>query len=250
MRRILAAARHPIDDYLAALTRALPDVRVGNVLAIVAALAASWWIYVPIHELLHAAGCVLGGGEVQRLEIDPVYGAALLQRVFPFVAVGSEYAGQLTGFDTRGSDLTYLLTDFLPFTLTVLIGVPLLRAAASAGSSMRASIALGAAIPIAFAPFVSATGDYYEMGSILVSRAVAAFSAGFDLRRWRGDDLFKIGGELFSKGGGVGDALGLSASFLLGLMGAFATYAAGHVWAGFLRHRHREKARASSEHPC
>lgn len=239
MRRLLAAARLPIDDYLAALGRALPDMRAANVLAIVGALVATWWAYVPVHELLHAAGCVLGGGTVARLEIDAIYGAALLRRVFPFVAVGSAYAGQLTGFDTKGSDLTYLLTDFLPFVLTVLVGVPLLRLAASSASGMRASLALGAAVPIAFAPFVSLTGDYYEMGSIVVSRAVAMLDGGFDVRRWRSDDLFALGGKLFSDGGGGGmtDAIGLAAAFAVGFAGALATYAAGRWWAELVRGR-------------
>src|SRR5207344_3373896 len=102
--------------------------RVGRLAILIVAAALTWWIYVPIHELAHAFGCLAGGGAVTRLEIDPLYGAAWLQRVFPFVAVGSDYAGQLTGFDTRGNDLTYLLTDFLPFVGTIAVGVPLLHA--------------------------------------------------------------------------------------------------------------------------
>ena len=108
-----------------------------------------------------------------RLEIDPIYGAALLQRFFPFVSVGSAYAGQLTGFDTHGNDLTYLATDFCPFLLTVLVGVPLLRAAPSRRTPLRVALCLGVALPLAYAPFIAVTGDYYEMGSILVSRLVA-----------------------------------------------------------------------------
>ena len=37
-------------------------------------LAAGWWLYVPVHELLHALACLAAGGEVTRLEIDPLYG--------------------------------------------------------------------------------------------------------------------------------------------------------------------------------
>jgi hypothetical protein len=77
---------------------------------IASSLLLSWWVYVPIHELAHAWGCLLAGGEVTRLEIDWIYGASLLARVFPYVTVGSEYAGRLSGFDNRGSDLTYLVT--------------------------------------------------------------------------------------------------------------------------------------------
>jgi hypothetical protein len=194
---------------------------------------ASWWIYVPIHELLHVAGCLLGGGEVTRLEIDPIYGAALLQRVFPFVTVGSDYAGQLTGFDTHGSDLTYLLTDFLPFALTIWVGVPLLRRASRARPGWRAAAMTGAALPIAFAPFISLPGDYYEMGSIVISRLFsdAGWSVGAD--RWRGDDVFKQIDTLFSSGTPFGavDVIGVAASVCLAIVLAFATYAIGATWA-------------------
>src|SRR4029077_11054814 len=151
-------------------------------------LVVTWWLYVPLHELAHAWGCLLTGGRVTRLEIAEIYGAAWLARVFPYVTVGSEYAGRLSGFDTRGSDLVYLVTCALPFVLTVFVGVPLLRAAPEA-RGRRGAIMLGASIPIAFAPFASLPGDYYEMGSILVSRMVAALVPGFAVDRWRSDDL-------------------------------------------------------------
>ena len=235
MRSALKLLRLPVDDYLAALERALPRVASVPIAALLISIAVSWWVYVPIHELLHAAGCVLGGGEVTRLDIDAVYGAALLKRVFPFVSVGSDYAGQLTGFDTKGNDLTYLLTDFLPFVLTILAGVPLLRLASRMRSPLAAALALGASVPIAYAPFVSLTGDYYEMGSIVATRAVLLFSPAFDVRRWRSDDLVKLAGELFSGGGGgVADAAGLFAGFTLGAVAAFGTYAAGRRWAAMV----------------
>lgn len=227
----------PVRDYLAALTTCLRTVRLPSVLVIAVTAVACWWIYVPIHELLHAFGCWVTGGDVTRLEIDALYGAALLQRVFPFVAVGSAYAGQLTGFDTHGNDLTYLATDFVPFLLTVLIGVPLLHAAArDRHRPLRASIMLGAALPIAYAPFVSITGDYYEMGSIIVSRIVTLGDPSFPVARWRSDDLFKLVGELFPAGApaGVGDAAGVAAALLLGVALAFATYGLGALWARLL----------------
>lgn len=226
--------RLPIDDYLAALVVLLDRVTAGRAVAFGLAAVATWWIYVPVHELAHAAGCLLGGGTVQELEIDAIYGAAWLQRWFPFVTVGSEYAGRLSGFDTGGSDATYLLTDFLPFVLTILIGVPLLRASGHPWRHPLAqAIACGAALPLAFAPFISLIGDYYEMGSILVTRAVATAHPGFDVGRWRADDLPKLVGETFAAGahGTLGDALGIGAAFLLGCLLAWATYAAG-VGAG------------------
>jgi hypothetical protein len=225
--------RLPVDDYLAALRAALPRAGVVPVLAIVVAAAASWWIYVPIHELCHAFGCLWTGGEVTRLEIDPLYGAALLHTIFPFVSVGSDYAGQLTGFDTHGNDLTYLATDFSPFLLTVLVGVPLLRAARSQRTPLRSAIILGVALPIAFAPFTSVSGDYYEMGSILVSRAVALQSASVPLTRWRSDDVFKLAHQLFGAAGdgSCGDAAAMLAAFLVGIVLIFVTYWLGTRWS-------------------
>jgi hypothetical protein len=227
---VIALIRRPLDDYFAALTPFATGWRWARLAVFAVALLLTWWVYVPVHELAHAYGCMLGGGTVTRLEIDAVYGAALLQRVFPFVHVGSEYAGRLTGFDTHGSDAVYLLTDFLPFVATIIIGVPLLRAAARPGRDPLAQAALfGAAIPIAYAPFVSLTGDYYEMGSILVSGAFAAIEPGFDPVRWRSDDLFRLIDQLFGTDGtgGAGDALGLSVSFVVGAVLAILTYAAG-----------------------
>jgi hypothetical protein len=227
----------PILDYTAALEAAFPVFKPSSVIVIVIAAGLTWWVYVPVHELLHAYGCIWSGGEVTRLEIDAAYGAAWLQQFFPFVAVGSEYAGQLTGFDTRGSDLIYLATDFLPFVLTIFIGVPLLQSAIGERRPLRAALELGVAMPIAFAPFISITGDYYEMGSIIVSRLTSILVVGFDLQRWRSDDLFKLAGELQAGDGTLADALGLSIAFVVGAVLTFATYAAGSLCSRWLRTR-------------
>src|SRR5262249_18384187 len=140
--RLVQLVRQPADDYLNALGLFLSGWRWSRAPILALAAGLTWWVYVPLHELAHAFGCMVGGGTVSRLDIDPLYGAALLQRVFPFVAVGSDYAGQLTGFDTRGSDLTYLLTDFLPFIATIIVGVPLLQAVGRPGWSSAAQAAL------------------------------------------------------------------------------------------------------------
>ncbi len=233
MKRIYHSLRLPVDDYLAALQAALPRVSVVPVLAIVVAAAASWWVYVPIHELCHAFACLWTGGDVTRLEIDPFYGAALLHRVFPFVSVGSNYAGQLTGVDTHGNDLIYLATDVCPFLLTIVIGVPLLQAARSPRTPLRSAIMLGVALPIAYAPFVSVTGDYYEMGSIGVSRATALWNPSVALTRWRSDDAFKLADQLFGAAGdgSVGDAVGMLGSLFVGIVLIFATYWLGARWS-------------------
>jgi len=234
--------RRPLDDYTAALAPLAAQWRWHRLIVLAGAAALSWWVYVPLHELAHVLGCVLGGGSVTRLDLDPIYGAAWLHRIFPFVSAGSDYAGQLREFDWRGRDATYLLTDFLPFVGTILLGVPLLRAAARPGWRPTAQAAvLGAALPIALAPFISLTGDYYEMGSILVSRIAAHLTPGLDVARWRSDDLFKLGGQLFGADGTstAGDVAGLAASFVVGTLLAFLTYALGGVWADFLARRTR-----------
>ena len=81
---------------------------------------------------------------------------------------------------------------------------------------------------IAFAPVVSLTGDDYEMGSILVSRAVATLVPGFPVERWRSDDLIKLVRDL-APGAGLGDVAGVVASLMVGAVLALATY-----WLGVL----------------
>lgn len=235
--RAPALLRLPLDDYLAALDALLRGRSWTAALATVAAAVAAWWIYLPAHELLHALGCVAGGGTVTRLEIDAMYGAAWLQRVFPFVAVGSRYAGQLTGFDTHGNDLTYLLTDALPYALTVAIGVPALRAAGRRPPGIAQALLFGAALPVALAPFISLAGDFYEMGSIVVSRLVAGAVPGFAPERWRSDDLALLVEHLRGLEPGALDVAGVAASGVLGIALAFLTYAAGAAWSRWLERR-------------
>ena len=232
----------PLDDLRAALEATVVRGRGSTWLAAGVALLISWWIYVPIHELAHAFGCLWAGGEVSRLEIAPRYGASLLQRLFPWVVVGSDYAGRLAGFNTRGNDLIYLVTVAAPFLLTILVGVPLLRAVpAWRHRPLAPAIMLGLALPVALAPIVSLTGDYYEMGSILVSRIIAFGRPSFVLARWRSDDLLALVRERFGAGGGGGmeDALGILASFLVGVALAWLTYALGAAWSGVVVRRAR-----------
>jgi hypothetical protein len=222
----------PFGDFLSGLERSIGKSAHVNIALIVVIFVITWWLYVPIHELLHAFGCMLGGGTVTELAISPEYGGAILEKIFPFVSSGSDYAGQLTGFDTGGNDLTYLLTDFFPFLLTVFIGVPLMRSA-SRSAPLAAAVKLGISLPIAFAPFISFSGDYYEMGSIIVSRAAAPFSPSLDPNRWRSDDLFKLADELFFSGGkyGGGDIAGVLLSFIAGIVLIYATYFLGVLFS-------------------
>ncbi len=189
-----------------------------SLLGIFLGLLVGWWVYVPLHELLHAAACLVAGGSVSRLEIDPLYFGGVLEQLIPWVESGSEYAGRLSGFATGGSDLVYLLTDFGPFLLTILPGVWWLRRAARRGHAPL----FGAALPFALAPFLSLTGDAYEIGSILVSR-IPPWSRTAEGLSLRGDDLFKKAGEL----GDLAIAApwaGLILGSLLGLVWALATY--------------------------
>lgn len=206
-------------DTFHALDRCLDRGARGLALALLG-MIVGWWVYVPLHELLHAAACVLAGGGVTRLEIAPQYGGALLARVFPFVEAGGEYAGRLSGFDTRGSDLIYLATDLGPFVLTLFPGVWLLRKAGAAGRP----VLFGLSLPFALAPFLSLTGDAYEIGSILVRQEIL-----------RGDDLLKKAGELAA----LPDAPwgGFILAALLGLAWAVLTCAAGGAVARVLGQR-------------
>lgn len=233
MTRFLLA---PVRDLMAAFARALPDRPFAGIAAVFLGFAVSGWLYVPMHELLHAFGCVASGGTVERLEIDPLYGADLLREVFPFIAVGSDYAGQLTGFDTHGNDLTYLATVFAPFLLTILFGVALLRAVARfERPGLLPSLLLGVATPHAFAPFANVVGDYYEMGSIIVSRVAIRFDPALSLDLLRSDDLIKTARELFSSGPvQAGELTVLVLGALLGAILAFGTYWAGIGFSNLL----------------
>lgn len=227
--------RAPVDDYLDALESLRQRLAVALLVAALA-FGLSWWVYVPVHELLHAFGCLAAGGEVTRLEIDAIYGARFLQGLFPFVAVGSDYAGQLTGFDTHGNDAVYLATVFAPYLLTLFPGVVWLRRAGREGRPLRAAVELGAALPLAFAPAISLVGDYYEMGSIVVSRVAGFVDPLFPIGRWRSDDMFRLVGTI-PGGLGIVDVAGIAASFVVGTFLALATYHAGRAIDGICRRR-------------
>ena len=211
-------------------------------LTLAAAFVVTWFVYVPVHELLHAYGCIVAGGDVTRLEIAPEYGGALLARVLPFVVAGSEYAGQLTGFDTHGSDAVYLATVLAPYVLTIFPGVMLLerRGRAGAAPALRAA-AIGIALPLAFAPFLSLAGDYYEAGSIIATRL--AHAAGWlpDPARLRSDDVFRLAGRLRADDSGMADWSLVAVSFVAGSLLALLTY---HLGALLSR-----KSRSTTEIP-
>jgi hypothetical protein len=220
----------PFTDLFAGLQRSTDAIGGRALPLLLVACAAGWWLYVPVHELMHAWGAQLGGATVTRLDIDPIYGARFLQRIFPYVQVGSAYAGQLAGFDTHGSDLAYALTVFFPFVLSIAIGVPLLvRAGRAPAPGVATTLLFGFVLPVAWAPLLSIGGDFYELGAIVVSRAAAV--AGVDGAGWRGDDAVAIIGHRLGGAFSWVDAAGVAASLLLGIGLAFVTYAAGRAVA-------------------
>lgn len=205
-------------------------------------LAVGWWIYVPVHELLHALGCLATGGSVSRLEIATVYGGGILARLVPFVEAGGEYAGRLSGFDTGGSDPVYLATVFAPYALTVWPGVWALRTSGRRGRAF----AFGLAIPVALAPFVALPGDAYEIGSILTTRLPPWSEEAEVLRR---DDLVLLISEL----GGRSEAPwgGAAVGTLFGVVWAYVTYTLGSlVSSGLEKRASRSRASSSGNAAC
>ena len=88
-------------------------------------------------------------------------------------------------------------------------------------------------MPVAYAPFPSLIGDFYELGSIVVSRIAMIAAPGTDALRWRSDDLIKLSRELFFSGTfRPMDLVGVFLGLLLGIFAAFATYALGVYAAG------------------
>jgi len=234
-------ASQPLRDLMEAMERTVAaGPRPWPALALfLAAAVAGWFVYVPFHELLHVAGCEVTGGDVDRMTLDPAYGGRLLAALLPFVEPGGDYAGRLTSFRTNGSDLCYLATDAAPFLLT-LLGVPLLKHATKKGAPALA----GAATILALAPFVSLSGDYFEMGSVIVTRATAPFerppepySGAEGMMALRSDDLPALVRSVAADPASFGENVpgGLAAvvaviltSSAVALLLAFATYAAGH----------------------
>ena len=216
----------PARDLLRGLDRCL-DAGLPGLLAVASGLLAGWFLYVPLHELLHAGACLAAGGAVSRLEIDPLYGGSLLARVFPSIVPASAYSGRLSGFDTHGSDAIYLATDLGPFLLALFPGSWGLRRAVRA----RRPLLFGLALPAALAPFLSLTGDAYEIGAILTTR-LPPWSAPPVGALLRGDDLVKKVQELAAlPPPGSAPWGGVAGAALAGLLWAVLTYQLGDLVA-------------------
>lgn len=219
----------PIYDYVAALRLLNPVwscLLTGSI-----GLFLGWWVYVPIHELLHAWGCIVAGGEVTELQMSPEYGAEFLKYWFSFITVGSDYAGQLTGFDTKGSDWIYAATVYAPFLITIIPGVPLYqRLVHRSDPGVLTCFGFGLLLPLAYAPFVSVFGDFYELGSIVASNLYGMWD--IDGSHWRSDDFFLLISDLFSGIEPVRavDISGITIGFVVGVLAALTTYGLGTVF--------------------
>lgn len=232
--------RQPADDVLAAMEPALTTRGfAGGMLPLLATMLAGWFVYVPIHELLHAYGCLWTGGTVSVLEIRPHYGGAILARYFDFVRAEGEYAGRLSGFDTHGSDLIYLATVFMPFVLSVFPGVTLLWICTRRARPWLSGLAL----LLSLAPFYNLPGDYFEMGSIVVTRALSLLAGGVQpplFEKLRSDDIYALLGtyatspselDLHGIPAVLMGGIVIVASMLTALVLSFATYACGGLIA-------------------
>lgn len=190
-------------------------------------LAIGWWLYVPIHELLHAAGCYLGGGTVSELEIKTIYGGGFLKTIFPFVTSGGAYAGRLTGFDTRGSDLCYLLTVFFPFILTL----PTLMLMEKS-CRLKSAFFFGFLLPAFMAPIISLTGDFLELGGIFLYQVWPGATPA--TRLLISDDLFRLFGEISRNQNGLqatsGNYIFVFFSLAIGTFLAWFTLSLAEIW--------------------
>lgn len=193
LRLIWGPVREAAAEILVSADALLADRRPAwrSVGLLILSTLASWFVYVPAHELLHALGCFAMGGVVTELQVAPHYGGRLLEQVFPFVRSSGEHAGRLSGFDTRGSDLTYLVTDFAPYLATIVGAIPLL----AASRRRRSALLFGPGAVLAAAPITSVGGDFFEMAGILVSRALALLRPGIDAHLLRCDDVSALLGE-------------------------------------------------------
>lgn len=153
------------------------------------------WLLVPVHELLHVAGCVLTGGTVSQLQIGPAFGGMLLARVVPWITSGGDQAGRLSGFEPAG-DLSYLATVLLPHVLLAPLGALVCR-----GAARRRRPALwGVGLAAAGQPVASLLGDFYEAASIPLTAAAHGLGAPW-AKALRGDDVSLVWAEVAKIGG-------------------------------------------------
>ncbi len=165
-----------------------------GLLKILLGLVFFWHLYVPVHELLHVAGCLVSGGQVEILTLKAQYGGVLLHKILPFVTSESEYAGRLTGFKVPNS-WAYALVDFFPYTLSF-FGMALIAWC----RRKKMAFLLGLGVILAFVPFMAIPGDYYEAVSLLTTQMATALNPALEANVLRSDDVFRSLAELREAG--------------------------------------------------
>jgi len=136
--------------------------------------------------------------------------------------------------------------------LTVVLGVPLIKAC---GRRTR-PILFAISVVVGLAPFYNLQGDYFEMGSIGVTRVLTVLQGASSpvYPNLRSDDVFRTIEQLFTEpatlgatGFGTGTAVVLImiSSMVLAILFAFLTYWMGHQFSRlFFRGRPAAKGRA------
>ncbi len=210
-------------------------LRGGNsaLIGMMVSLVVFWHVYTPVHELLHVAACLSGGGTVSELALKPQYGGTLLAEVFPFVVADSDYAGQLTGFTTP-NDWVYAWVDLAPYLLS-LPGLVLLVIAVQ----RRRVVLFGPAMVLTWVPLMSFSGDFFELVSLVATRLVPWLDATQPARLLVSDDGFKLVGVL-AEAGLLWGPLGLVTAAMFGaavwvscLVIVVQLHLVHRVWRGF-----------------
>ncbi|HKI49122.1 MAG TPA: hypothetical protein VKA69_07325 [Desulfobacteria bacterium] len=218
------AVKHGVSLSLLAVEQVINEAGYKGLFKMLLGLILFWHIYVPVHELLHVSGCLLGGGEVESLNLKPQYGGWILQKLFPFVIPESDYAGRLTGFKTPNS-WAYALVDLFPYSISF-FGITLIEFC----RRKKLAVLLGLGIILAFVPFISIPGDYYEAVSLATTQLGEAINPALQAGAFVSDDVFRSIKQL-GEAGTLDWSFGalIFLGFLLAAYLAFMTFAL-QVW--------------------
>ena len=210
---------------LAALDAAMQQGHWSFALLLISLLVV-WHVYAPLHEMLHVAGCVLTGGTVNELVLQPQYGARLLQLGLPFIVVdeGGAYAGRLTGFTTPNR-WAYALVDLFPYLPSVW-GLTLLEWA----RRRRSAVLFAAGFVLAYVPWLSLTGDFYELASLATAPLAPVLIPNATAEQFISDDVFRLLGEMRARGELTPGGLGLVALTQALALGAVLALTALQWW--------------------
>ena len=196
-----------------ALSHLLDDGSNKKLVILLLVFFVSFWIYVPIHELMHALATFLVGGEVRELAIDATYGGVFFAKIFPFVVSESEYAGQLTDFTTPNK-FAYFIVDMFPYLLS-LPGVLLIRLAAKYKRLWLFSLGF----LLMLVPITQIFGDFYEAASLGAGELMAMVNPSLNPQSILSDDMFKLVKSLYTnQGTNILAYVFVALSFILGLI--------------------------------